>query len=344
MRPKIIALLAAALLTASTASAQIYPTMTDAARHGLQGPVEKVVDVSRSYSPQSERWEPLTVTTIMHFNRAGYLLKKGTYLSRQKPDKDLYTYDAESDKALPVFDITAMAFGNDQNRPLEEVLYAYEGNRLAGVVERNYTTKQTLNREYVYDRNRLSAIISRDSVTGLIAEIEQFYYGREGKPTGSTIRAFDVKNNPVRTLADTADVPNRRILRDYTSYVYTDTATPVIFWHWKFGNDTIVEQQEIRRYLADGMLSASTVQTFDGGKITSSQAYLYNRFGDVLSNAASFGSDTTFQRGFDYAYDGPDDRKNWTVRRQYSGGGDTLTTVNKRVLLSRTDRNLTYYP
>lgn len=343
MRQNIIALLAGVLLTVSTASAQIYPRITDLARLGLKGKVESVITVSRSYSQQMERWEPLMVTSILHFSPEGYILKEGTYISRQAPDKDLYTYDAESKQALPIFDVTNMVFAPGKNEPLEEALYAYDKGKLVGVIERDYKKGQTLNREYLYERGRTATIISRDSATGLIAEIEQFYYQQDGKPTGSSVRHFDTRINPVRELKDTAEVPAARILKEYTSYIYTDTATPVIFWHWHFGNDTTVDKQEIKRFLADGTMSASTSQTFSKGKTTNSQAYLYNNYGDVLSSAASFGNDTTYQRGFDYLYEALDTQGNWTVRRQYSGGGDSMRTADKRILISRSDRKFTYY-
>lgn len=345
MQLNIAALLTGILLTVTTytASAQIYPVTTDLFRMGLKGPVETVVQVSRSYSSQVQRWEPLMVTTILHFNREGFLLKKGTYISRQKPDKDLYTYDAESDKALPVFDVTSTVITSAKNEPLEELLYAYDKGKLVGIIERDYKSGKTLKREYVYEGKQATAIISRDSATGLIAEIEQFYYQKDGKPTGSYIRYFDTKSTPVREPADTAAVPANRILRDYTSYVYTDTTTPVIFWHWHFGNDTTIDEQEIKRFLPDGTMSASTSQTFVKGKITGSQSYLYNNYGDILSSAASFGSDTTFERGFYYVYEALDDRENWTVRRQVSGDAGSIAAENKRMLISRSDRNITYY-
>lgn len=340
MRSTIILLLGI-LLTSSTLFAQIYPRQTERERLDLRGPVELVTDVSRSYSQATERWEPLTLTSIMHFNRQGNLLKRGTYISREESDKDLYVYSADSNAALPVFDATAMLFRSEKSEPLEEYLYAYEEDgRLAGVIERHYNTGRTIRRAYAYDDGRLTTIVSRDSASNGITEVERFHYHRDGKPTGSSVQQFDLRRDTIRNLSDTMFIPAERVARVYTSYVYNDPSTPVIFWRWSFGNDTVVDMQEIKRYQADGMLTSSTAQMFRNGKLTSSQAYVFNTYGDALSSAASFGNDTTYERGFDYIYGEPDDGTNWTVRRQYSVNGDD---TSKKILIARTDRRITYY-
>lgn len=325
--------------------AQIYPERTDMDRFGLRGPVQKIVDVSRAFSANLDKWEPLVITRIMNFNEDGNLLKAGIYVSREQPEQQFFVYKENSDSILPVLDATRSMFQNGEASPIQETLYAYEANgRLAGKIERDYQKKSVAKNQYFYQEDLLSAIVTRDSSTNNITAIEFFYYLNDGKPTGSSTRYFNRETDRITLLGDTSDIPEERINRSYTFYTYTDTLTPVIYWDLNMGSDTTVDKQIIKRFLDDGMLSASTTQTFNNGKTARSESILYNVYGDVLSSAVSFGNDTTYSRALDYVYDELDNEKNWRTRRQYATVADEeAKDKEKKILLSRTDRDIIYY-
>ena len=325
--------------------AQVYPERTDMDRFGLQGPVQKIIDVSRAFSANLDKWEPLVITRVMNFNRDGNLLKAGIYVSREQPDQQFFVYKENSDSILPVLDATRSMFQDGEASPIEETLYAYEEDgRLAGKVERDYQKKKTDKNQYFYQEGLLSAIVTRDSSTNNITALEFFYYLNDGRPTGSSSRYFNQETDRIIKLSDTADVPEERINRSYTFYTYTDTLTPVIYWNIDVGNDTAVDKQIIKRFLENDMLSASTTQTLSDGKATRSESIIYNKYGDVLSSAVSFGNDTTYTRTLDYVYDELDNNENWRTRRQYATVPDEKAKgKEKKILLSRTDRDIIYY-
>ena len=344
-----ILLFFALTLSTSTLYAQVYPEKTDLEHYGLEGPIEKVVDITRSYSAALETWGPITVTRILNFNKDGNLLKRGMYISREQPDQQLFVYNAESDSIFPVLDATIAMFQSGESKPVEEALYAYEDDgRVAGKIKRDYQNNTVLKQQYYYKDKLLSGIVTRDSASNHITSIEFFHYLNDGKPTGSSTRHFNPKTDRVLTLADTARVPAERINHEYTFYTYTDTLTPVIYWQIVVGNDTVVDKQVIKRYLEDGMLSASTSQTLKDGKTTRTEALIFNKYTDVLSSAVSFGNDTTYNRALDYVYDELDNNNNWHIRRQYAtvtpedDSKEESSDEEKKILLSRTDREIVY--
>lgn len=344
-----ILLFLALVLSTSTLYAQIYPEKTDLERYGLKGPVDKVVDISRSYTAQLEKWEPMVLTRILNFNDDGNLLKHGLYVSREQPNQRFFVYNAESDSILPVLDATGAMFKSGETKPVEETLYVYEDDgRIAGTIKRDYQNNTVRKQQYFYKDKLLSGIITRDSATDYITSIEFFHYLNDGKPTGSSTRHFDPKTDRILSLKDTARVPAKRINHEYTFYTYTDTLTPTIYWQIEVGNDTVVDKQVIKRFLDNGMLSASTTQTLENGKTTRREALIFNKYTDVLSSAVSYGNDTTYTRTLDYVYDELDRNNNWRIRRQYA----TITAKEdpdkgsseeeKKILLSRTDREIVY--
>ncbi len=344
-----ILLFLALVFSTSTLYAQIYPEKTDLERYGLEGPVDKVVDISRSYTAQLEKWEPIILTRILNFNKEGNLLKHGLYVSREQPNQQFFVYNAESDSILPVLDATGAMFKSGETKPVEETLYVYEDDgRIAGTIKRDYQNNTVRKQQYFYKDKLLSGIVTRDSATDYITSIEFFHYLNDGKPTGSSTRHFDPKTDRILSLKDTARVSAKHINYEYTFYTYTDTLTPVIYWQIEVGNDTIVDKQVIKRFLENGMLSASTTQTLKDGKTTRRESLIFNKYTDVLSSAVSYGNDTTYTRTLDYVYDELDRNNNWRIRRQYAtitakeDSDEDNSEEEKKILLSRTDREIVY--
>ena len=327
-----------------TLSAQIYPVQTDLRKEGLKGPVQATVTVTRTYSPAAERWEPLQVKVVSTFNEKGQIQRRRTFLQHTPSTTSLFTYDKESDSLQPVLELTAgEGTGGDSARLIldESFIYRADG-KIEIEVERNLQSGKTTRHQYTYAGSNPTHRVEYDSATGAITAVEEFFYMAGNKPRGSTIRRFDPSTDPVRSLKDTAAVPDERIAYDYTSYVYGDTTTPVIFWKWEYGRDTVVDRQEVQRFLEDGTLMATIVQTFKNRKIVHSRSQLFNEYGDPVSSADSFGNDTTYQRAFDYIYDESDARGNWTDKRQYTAATPGSTTSDERLLLYRTDRTILY--
>lgn len=331
------------LCCSASALAQIYPVLSDRERIGLEGPVEQAIDVTRTYTAAVERWEPLVVTNVRTFNREGNLLKHGIYTSREAASKQLFVFDEESDSLRPVVEAGFGEGDPNVKHPISETLYAYEEKgRLAGTVERNYQQGSTIRSQYTYQEDLLSAIVSRDSASGSIVRIEFFHYQKDGRPSGSTIRRFDPATDNIGTLSDTGSVPESRTYREYTSYIYSDTLTPVIYWHWEYGNDSIVDRQTVKRYLDNGMLSASTSQIMDGAKVKTSHTQIFNAYGDALSTSNSIGQEKTYERTLDYIYDELDSHRNWTVKRQFVDAKKEGEENEDKILITRTDRELSY--
>ncbi|MCE2504206.1 MAG: hypothetical protein J4G05_09150 [Chlorobi bacterium] len=328
-------------------AAQIYPVQTDLQKHEINGPVQSVITTTRTYSPGAKRWQPLVVTVVSTYNGEGNLIKERTFISHKESETRLFTYDKESDSLRPIIDATpALSLdSSDPYRLIMERVYSYlADDRIASEVERNYQTRRTLQRQYIYVGPLLRYKVEQDSSVGSISSIEEFFYMKGYKPRGSTIRRYNPATDRVTSLEDTASVPENRVQYDYTSYVYGDTSTPVIFWKWGYGADTIVDHQEVKRFLENGKLVAITTQQFADGKITRSRSQIFNKYGDPLSTADSHGNDTVYQRAFVYIYDKPDRCGNWREKRQYVvPDPNDLTNTEQRLLLSRVDRVIRYF-
>ena len=333
-------------LSCSILSAQIYPVQSDLQKEGLNGPVRTTITTSRTYQPGAERWEPLEIKVVSTYNREGELIEKKTYIAHRHSTAPLFTYDKDADSIRPVIDATSALTSDSAEKPrlINTEIRTYQPDgRIRSVLNRNYQMGKATMREYAYDGSVLDLILERDSATKGITMIEDFFYLPGNKPQGSTIRKFNPATDLVTALSDTSSVPQKRVSYDYTSYVYGDTITPVIYWKWEYGNDTTVDRQEIKRYLEDGTLSASIMQHFNNGKIVRARSQIFNEYGDAVSNADSFGNDTTLQRIFDYIYDELDPQGNWRIKRQYVKTDPERSDSEERALLGRSDRKIIYF-
>ncbi|MGE3799562.1 MAG: hypothetical protein AB7H80_00930 [Candidatus Kapaibacterium sp.] len=332
--------------TYQNSSAQIYPVRTDVQINGLKGDVLSTTTTSRAYSPATERWEPLQITVVNVFNKGGNLLLRKTYLQQATSTTSLFTYDKKADSLKPVFEVSAAGSIRDKDSGrviLDETFTYMPDGKLKARVERNFQSGKTTRYLYFYVNSRLEYLVEQDSATDAFTSIEKFFYMKGDKPQGSTIRHYNPATDLIRSLKDTAGVPESRIQYDYTSYVYGDTTTPVIFWRWNYGNDTIVDRQEIKRFLENGNHAATITQEFKDGKNISSRSQIFNEYGDPISVADSFGNDTTYQRGFDYIYDERDEYGNWKTKRQYVAADPQDKESEHRLLLYRTDRTIKYF-
>ena len=327
-------------------NAQIYPVRSDLQRAGLSGPVSRVVETSRSWSPELSRWNPLVMVTVMNFSPEGRLNRKFVTMQNRPVDKSLFIYDSASGMPEPIIDVTVEGSDiSERATPVSEEIYTYDdGGRSGVIIGRDFRLGRTTITQHVYDtKGRLKLRVTSDSAEGYILEIEEFYWTAENRPTGSVIRKFDPATDPFRSLRDTAKVPVSRVGRDYTSFGYKDTTHPVIWFHWELGRDTIVDRQEFRRFDAENNLFSTLMQRYESGSPVQMQARIYNPFGDILSSADSFGDATTYERAFDYIYDARDEQGNWRTRRQYVMLDPEAGSDGERVLLSRTDRGVEYY-
>ena len=325
-----------------TLVAQIYPALPDLQKKELSGPVQLVITTTRTYSPETERWQPLVSKVVSTYNQKGQLVNEVISVSHEKSDTRLFTYDKDSDSLRPVIDISPSP--SDTSRIIMKRVYSYMASgRKGSEVERNYQTGKTIQRQYLYNGTTVRFIIEQDSAVGSLSTIEEFFYIKGAKPRGSTIRRFDPKTDLVTSIKDAELVPEERIEYDYTSYVYTDTATPVIFWKWEYGNDTVVDRQEVKRFLDNGKLAARIIQEFADGKISRSRTLIFNKYGDPLSTADSYGNDTTYERAFDYIYDKPDKHGSWQEKRQYVVTDPDDLTNEQRLLVQRVDRVIKYF-
>ena len=330
----------------SLLSAQIYPYRTDAEKIGLKGKVKTTSTVVLPYSPAAERWEPLRIKIIEFYNPSGNLLRKKTFIQHVTSTTPLFTYDKKSDSLRPILESTAAQTGSaaDSGRLIMDQVFTYmTDGRIETEIERDYQMGKTLRRLYVYAGSRLKYRVEQDSALDAIISLEEFSYMAGSKPQGSIIRHYNPATDLLRSLKDTADVPEKRITYDYTSYIYGDTLTPTIFWRWYFGGDTIVDRQEIHRFLEGGELAATIDERFQEGKLSQSSSKLFNLYGDPLSTADSFGNDTTYQRAFDYIYDELDQEGNWRVKREYVAADPGNPDSGERLLLKRIERVITYY-
>ena len=337
---------ATALLCGIPLQAQIYPEKGDLERAGLSGPVSRVVETSRSWSPELARWNPLVQVTVLNFSPEGRLNRRAVALLNRPVDRSLFIYDSVSGKPEPIAENSAGGSRvSEEGDPVSEEIYTYDDmGRVGIVIERNFRLGTTTVTQHIYDtKGRLKLRVTSDSSQGFIRAIEEFFWTAEDRPTGSVIRRFDPKTDPFRSLKDTASVPESRIGRDYTSFGYGDTVHPVIWLSWELGRDTIVDRQELRRFDTEEHLFSSLMQRYEKGTVVQTQARIYNPFGDILSAADSFGEETTYERAFDYIYDARDEHGNWRTRRQYVAIDPEAAGTSERVLLSRTDRGVEYY-
>lgn len=329
-----------------SAVAQIYPERTALDEERMEGAVRQVIEHARSWSAELDRWNPLAMVTSKSFMRDGRLRRETVIYHNETVDDKMYVYDSASGTAKPVSENTIVGTsGNGAIEIASEKTYGYsEDGKLQLIQFRDYRAKRTTIWLHVYDtKGRLKMKVKSDSADGYIREIEEYYWMGDDRPTGSVIRIFNPKTDPFKKLADTAKVPEKRIARDYTSYFYDAEETPTIYWYWEFNGDTIVDRQTVQRFTAEKTLHSTIVQKFRDTTLIESKAQIFNQYGDVLSNAESFGGDTTYQRAFDYIYDQVDDQGNWTIRRQYVSADPGNPEEKNRILLSRTDRQIRYY-
>lgn len=348
LRSRLLVALATLLpLLATSLSAQIYPIRSDAQKAGAPLGARQVISTSRSYSPDMGRWNPLLYSTAQTYSPDGRLMKEIIYLSRASGEKEIVIYDSAAGAAMTVPETMPVKIGEgDSSAILREKLYVYdETDRLSVIVDRDHRLHSVVLSLHVYDNeNRLGRVVEKDSASGHIRSIEEFHYLPDRRPTGSRIRTFDPATDPFTSLGDTAKVPAKRTAISYTLYSYGEETTPVIYWRWEYGRDTTMDRQEIRRMRSDGTLVSTTMQEFTDGRIKSSRAQVFNPQGDALSAADSFGDTTTvYQRAFDYIYDEPDGRGNWTTKRQYVAKNPGDPTSEERLLIGRVDRSIIYY-
>ncbi len=329
-----------------SASAQVYPVRTDLEKAGMKGEVRQVIEHARSWSAPLDRWNPLVITTSRSFTKEGQLRREVILYRNEPVDEKMYRYDSATGTARPIAEASAASDGTSgAGRLVRESVYAYgEENELQVIRISDYEKKVTHLILHQYDtKGRLKRRITSDSADRTIRRIEDFYWLADDRPAGSVIRTFDPKTDPFQRLKDSTKVPESRIDRDYTSYSYDNAETPVIYWHWEFNGDSVVDRQTVMRFDHDDLRQSLIIQKFRDTTVIESRAQIFNAQGDVISTADLLEDGRTLERAFDYIYDQLDDAGNWVMRRQYVAKEPGNLESTERILLSRTDRTILYY-